>query len=279
MATATINGVELYYEEHGSGPPILFHHGFTGSHDGFVPIAERLRDRFRCILMDCRGAGDSERPAGGYTIEQYAKDVVGMLDHLGLDQVAYVGHSMGGGIGFQLGLEHADRFTHIMLVTPISADGYSPDPLVSARGRQLRMDGERETLIRERKTGIAREELIDEDEVAAAVDRSLSVSDGHYDDGMVAMATLNVGDRLGEMTTPTLMITAGADALLPANLADFLRLPNASLHVFNRVAHGVQGEVPDEFAELVGDFVTHGVVNPQTLADRLAAVQAEAAAV
>ena len=279
MATATINGVELYYEEHGSGPPILFHHGFTGSHDGFVPIAERLQDRFRCILMDSRGAGDSEQPPGGYTIEQYAQDVVGMLDHLGLDQAAYVGHSMGGGIGFQLGIEHAERFTHIMLVTPISADGYAADPQVSARGRQLRMDGARDVLIRERKTGIAREELIDEAEIARDVDRSLSVSDGHYDEGMVAMATLRVGDRLDEMTTPTLMITAGADALLPANLADFQRLPNASLHVFNRVAHGVQGEVPDEFAELVADFVAHGVVNPQTLADRLAAVQAEAAAV
>lgn len=279
MATANINGVELYYEEHGSGPPILFHHGFTGSHDGWVPIAERLQDRFRCILMDSRGAGDSEHPAGGYTIEQYALDVVGMLDHLGLDQVAYVGHSMGGGIGFQLGIEHGDRFTHIMLVTPISADGYEPDPEVSARGRQLRVDGDRETLIRERKTGIAREELIDEDEVAEAVDRSLSTSDGHYDDGMVAMATLRVGDRLDEMTTPTLMITAAADFLIEANLRDYQRLPNASLHVFSRVAHGVQGEVPDEFADVVADFATHGVVNAQTLADRLAAVQAEAAAV
>ena len=134
-------------------------------------------------------------------------------------------------------------------------------------------------LIRERMTGIAREELMDEAEVAAAVDRSLSASDGHYDDGMVAMATLRAGDRLDEMTTPTLMITSAADALLPANLADFQRLPNASLHVFNRVAHGVQDEVPDEFAELVADFVTHGVVNAQTLADRLVAVQAEAAAV
>lgn len=279
MATANVNGVELYYEEHGSGPPILFHHGFTGSHDGWVPIAERLQDRFRCILMDSRGAGDSEHPADGYTIEQYAKDVVGMLDHLGLDQVAYVGHSMGGGIGFQLGIEHGERFTHIMLVTPISADGYEPDPVVSARGRQLRVDGDRETLIRERKTGIAREELIDDDEVAEAVDRSLSTSDGHYDDGMVAMATLRLGDRLSEMTTPTLMITAAADFLIEANLRDYQRLPNASLHVFSRVAHGVQGEVPDEFAEVVADFATHGVVNAQTLADRLAAVQAEAAAV
>lgn len=277
MATATINGVELYYEEHGSGPPILFHHGFTGSHDGFVPIAERLQDRFRCILMDSRGAGDSEHPDGGYTIEQYARDVVGMLDHLGLDQVAYVGHSMGGGIGFQLGLEHAERFTHLVLVTPIAADGYAPDPEVSARGRRLRMDGDRDTLVRERKTGIAREELIDEDEVARDVERSIATSNGHYDDGMVAMATLRVGDRLDEMTTPTLMVTAAADFLLEANLRDFQRLPNASLHVFSRVAHGVQGEVPDEFAAVVGDFVTHGVVNAQTLADRLAAVQTAAA--
>lgn len=278
MATANVNGVELYYEEHGAGEPILFHHGFTGSHDGYVPIAERLRDRYRCILMDSRGAGDSERPAGGYTLEQYAADAVGLLDHLGIGSAAYVGHSMGGGIGFLLGLDYPERFTRLVLVTPIGADGYAPDPAQTERQRRLRAAGDRAQLIRERRAAIARQEMADDADVARAVDRSLSVSEGHYEEGMKAMAAVRLGDRLGEIATPTLMVTAAADALLEANLRDFLRLPNASLHVFSRVAHGVQTEAPGEFAEVVADFVEHGAVNAAWLAERVAEAQAQAAA-
>ena len=100
MPRTLVNGVELFHDELGSGPPVLMHHGYTGSHDVWLDeIGPRLADRYRCIVMDARGAGDSAHPEGGYTIEQYARDVVGLADALGLDRFSYVGHSMGGGIG------------------------------------------------------------------------------------------------------------------------------------------------------------------------------------
>ena len=97
MAKIRINEVNLFYEEIGQGDPIIFHHGYTGAHDVWLDeISPRLKDRYRCIVMDCRGAGDSEHPSEGYNIEQYADDVVGLADALKISRFHYVGHSMGG---------------------------------------------------------------------------------------------------------------------------------------------------------------------------------------
>ncbi|MEX2081257.1 MAG: alpha/beta hydrolase, partial [Dehalococcoidia bacterium] len=95
MPHATINGASLYYETHGDGPPVILHHGYTGSHVNWEPVVPLLKGDYRTILMDCRGAGDSEHTEGGYNIEQYAADVVGVADYLGLGQFTFVGHSMG----------------------------------------------------------------------------------------------------------------------------------------------------------------------------------------
>jgi len=84
------------------------------------------------------------------------------------------------------------------------------------------------------------------------------------------MANFNVTDRLGELTTPTLVIAAAADSLSDDNIRDYLLMPNATLHVFSRVSHGVTTDVPDELAAVLADFFEHGVVNAKTEAARIA---------
>ena len=91
MGKILVNGVNLFYEESGYGEPILFHHGYTGAHDVWLEeMSPRLNDRYRCIVMDCRGAGDSKHPESGYTIEQYAEDVIALADSLALEKITYV---------------------------------------------------------------------------------------------------------------------------------------------------------------------------------------------
>ena len=106
MAQALINGARLWYEIRGTGEPLLLHHGYTASRVNWLPAAERLQDQFQVILMECRGTGESEYTEGGYSLEQYAADVVGLLDHLGIQRVTFAGHSMGGGVGYLLGLHY-----------------------------------------------------------------------------------------------------------------------------------------------------------------------------
>jgi pimeloyl-ACP methyl ester carboxylesterase len=265
-----VNGVELFYAEVGAGEPVLLHHGYTGAHDVFLnEIAPRLADRYRCIVMDARGAGESAHPADGYTIEQYVLDVIGLADALGLDRFTYVGHSMGGGIGMQLALEHTDRLNKLVLVAPIPSGGVTPMPELRERNRALRAapDG-RATMLRERRLMDVRDKS--DQKIELALDRALAVSEGHYEQSWETMEEFNVTDRLSELTTPTLIIAGAADGLAAANVNDWQRLPNATLHVFSRVGHGIPGDVPEEFSAVLGDFLEHGVVNVQTVQARMA---------
>ena len=245
------------------------HHGYTGSHDMWLnEIAPRLADRYRCIVMDARGAGDSAHPEGGYTIEQYALDVVGMADALGLDRFSYVGHSMGGGIGFQLGLEHADRLDKLVLVAPIPSGGITADPEQHAQAAAQRaLPNAREVMLRER---LIRQVRPHPETTEASLDRALSVSPGHFEQSWTSMEEFNATDRLNELTTPTLIVAGAADGLAQDNVRDYLRLPNGTLHFFSRVGHGVPGDVPDEFSAILADFLEHGVVTAETEAARFA---------
>ncbi|MDH3681818.1 MAG: alpha/beta hydrolase [Acidimicrobiia bacterium] len=272
MPVIEINGTEIWYEDTGgSGETVLFHHGYTGSHDTWPPVIERLGDERRYVLMDGRGAGDSGRPDDGrYTLEQYTADVIRLVDALGIDTFTYVGHSMGGGIGFLLGLEHGDRLDRLVLVAPIPSGGIATPPELRDEALALWNDGNEDELLRQRMMGAARPEAIDEQRVKAGVARTLSVSPGHYEQSWESMQAFDVTERLGELRTPTLIIAGAADGLAKANVEDYLRLPKVTLQVFNRVGHSIPSEVPDEFAAVLSDFFDNGLVTAGVLAKRIA---------
>jgi len=263
MPIQNINGVDLFWDELGAGQAVIFHHGYTGAHDVWLDeIGPRLADRYRCIVMDCRGAGDSEHCTSGYNIPQYARDVIAMADFLDLETFTYVGHSMGGGIGYELGVEYGHRLDKLVLVAPIPAAGISGSELHHDKARGFRSDpGGREQMIKERQLLRIR---ASEASIIKGVDRALSVSDAHFEDSWQSMVEFNVLAQLKDLTTPTLIIAGAADGLCEANVNDWQRLPNAALHVFSRVGHGVPRDVPDEFAAVLADFLEHGVISAKT---------------
>ncbi len=267
MPHVTVNGARLWYDVRGSGAPILFHHGYTASRVNWMPVVERLQDRYRCILMECRGTGESEYTAGGYNLQQYAADVVGVLDHLGIGRVTYAGHSMGGGIGYVLALTYPDRVERLILMAAIPADGF---PAAIGRTVTQPTEADRPMMLARHQAQRFRPEAETDDWFEDRVRHVLGVSNGHYVDGMQAMATLSVGDRLAELTLPTLVIAGAADGLLGANLKDFARLPNATLQVFSHAGHEVSIHEPDGVAHCIDDFLTMGVITAKTLAQRVA---------
>ncbi|HNO65909.1 MAG TPA: alpha/beta fold hydrolase [Tepidiformaceae bacterium] len=274
MPHATINGVSLFFDEHGSGEPVLFHHGYTGSHYSYDDVVPHLAKRYRTIRMDGRGAGDSDRSARGHSIEQYAADVIGMADHLGLEKFTYIGHSMGGVIGYELGLNYASRLDRLVLIAPAPADGVNVPASFRERAAKLHYGKEHAQMLEE--AIILTAQPRSRDLVAARIQHALSVSDAHFEESWTALETYHKGDRLGEIKTPTLMVAGAADGLLPFNLADFQRLGNATLHVFSRVSHGIPYEIPDEFSAVVLDFLEHGVVTAATLQAKLREAMAPA---
>jgi pimeloyl-ACP methyl ester carboxylesterase len=267
MPHVTVNGARLWYDVSGEGDPILLHHGYTASRVNWMPVAERLETRYRVILMECRGTGESEHTADGYTLEQYAADVIGVAGHLGLERFTFAGHSMGGGIGYVLGLTYPERIERLVLMAPVPADGIPGDTPLPAQPTE----DDRKTMLAGYQAMRFRPEVETDEWFEDRVRHVLSVSNGHYVGGAKAMRALHVGDRLSELTMPVFMIAGAADGLLPANLKDFARLPNATLEVFSRAGHEVAIHEPEGVANAIDGFMQHGVVTAKTLQERVVA--------
>src|SRR6266536_1661770 len=104
MPTAQVNGIDLYYEEQGSGEPLLLIMGFTAHSMLWMMQVPALAQRYRVITLDNRGVGRSSVPPGPHTTRQMADDAAGLLDHLGIEQAGVIGWSMGGMIAQELAL-------------------------------------------------------------------------------------------------------------------------------------------------------------------------------
>ena len=276
MPEARVNGARLHYEERGPrhGPALFFHHGYMSASDTWAGVVERLSGGYRCIAVDARGCGESERTPEGHTVEQYSADALALADALGVGRLTVVGHSMGGAIGMWLALSEPERVERLVLVSPVPAAGVLDDEAAAARREQIlerRREASVERLVAERRATAARPRS--DAALERAARRWLAASDAHVEGMARAMLSLRLGDRLPEIVQPTLVVSAAADGLLAANLADYRRLPNATLHVFSRVSHGVPGEVPEGLAEVIADFMEHGVVTARTLLGRLEALQ------
>lgn len=279
MPHAQINGARLWYEVRGSGEPLLLHHGYTASRVNWLPAAELLESRYQVILMECRGTGESEYTEGGYSLEQYAADVLGMLDHLQLNKVTFAGHSMGGGIGYLLGLDHAERLEGLILMAPIPADGIGEiDPETREARMAERQRGDSDAVFARYLAQRFRDDVETDAWFETRTEHVLGVSDGHFEQSVESMRDLKVGHRLAELTTPTLMIAGAVDGLLPANLMDFLQLPNATLEVLSRAGHEVAVHEPEAVARAIDQFMTHGAVTPAHLAAQLEAAQRQSRA-
>src|SRR4051794_41148080 len=114
-------GVEVHYAEQGNpaGEVLLFLHGWPDSWYSFSRVLELLPpDTYRAFSYDQRSFGDSERPANGYTIDDYAADAVAFLDAVGVASATVVGHSMGSFIARRVAEIAPDRVRRLVLIGP-----------------------------------------------------------------------------------------------------------------------------------------------------------------
>lgn len=124
---AHINGVDLAYTDQGQGTPIVFVHGFPLSRVMWDPQVKVLSGQFRVITLDLRGHGESDAPLWLYTMDQFADDIKGLLDHLSIQKAVLAGFSMGGYVVFAFYRKYADRVKGLVLADtrpqPDSAEG------------------------------------------------------------------------------------------------------------------------------------------------------------
>lgn len=109
MPRVNIGPITLNVVERGSGPAFIFIPGLSGLVNAWEYQIAEFSQRYRCITFDHRGAGDSDKPAGGYSTEALARDVIDLMDTLGIDRAHIAGTSTGGCVLQNLAIDHSDR--------------------------------------------------------------------------------------------------------------------------------------------------------------------------
>src|SRR5262245_3061451 len=117
MPTVTTGETTLYYETHGEGPPVMLVAGLGGLGAYWRPQIPGFSTRYRVVLHDDRGTGQSERARTRYSVEQMAADTLALMDALRLERVHFVGHSTGGAIGQILAIEAPHRLQTLVLAS------------------------------------------------------------------------------------------------------------------------------------------------------------------
>jgi pimeloyl-ACP methyl ester carboxylesterase len=120
---AEIDGVGLHYVDRGSGPAVLLIHGFGGHTFSFRHTIPALEREYRVVAVDLMGFGFSERPKDAdYSLAAHADRVLRLMDHLGIDKAAAVGHSMGGEVVMRMASIAPDRIARLVLAGSVSGD-------------------------------------------------------------------------------------------------------------------------------------------------------------
>jgi non-heme chloroperoxidase len=270
------DGGSIFAISRGKGPVLLFCHGVTLSNRVWVKQFESLPELgFRCIAYDSRGHGDSTTGSSGHSVENLARDVRTVIEHLHLHDVVLVGHSMGGAAVQAFVLHHPDlaaaRVRGMVLMSTFARLGLGGSALLRRLAEQATGRGPAANQVMAQpnlgfllaRIGFGRDPQASHVELT----RQMIVACG-ADESRLAVGTLfgvDFTDELPHVDVPTLVLSGSADVLAPP--AESRRLaaliPGARLEVFKGAGHMLMLERTEEVDGIVVEFAkTLGAGSP-----------------
>lgn len=264
----TDDGIRLFYEETGTGKPVIFAHEFAGDLRSWEPQLRHFGRRYRCIAFNARGYPPSDVPESSsrYSQTLATEDIKAVLDHLGIDQAHVVGLSMGAFAALHLGFRHSDRALSLC----IAGCGYGAEPSQRARFREeaeaiaeLVKSTDMPTFARKYASGPSRVQFENKDprgfgEFQRMLAEHSALGSANTLIG-VQRERPSLYDLVGEMrrlTVPTLILCGDEDwpCLLPGILMK-QNIPSAALSILPNCGHTINLEAIDEFNRILGTFM------------------------
>jgi 3-oxoadipate enol-lactonase len=255
-----VNGNALYYRFDGpkDAPVIMMAHAMGTSHRIWDWQMAALTDRWRVLRYDWLGHGDSAAPPGPYSLDGFVADAVGLMDALAIPKVHWVGISTGGMIGQGMGIAHGDRLQSLSLcnTTPQATPWYRK--WVAERQVVVRKDGMPPVWDMTKRLWFTDAFVDDESPAYCAIRDVFNATpiEG-YLGGTSAVADLAYRDSLGQISTPTLVLAAGADPVTPLDHSETIRdrIPGAKLESLPGQRHFSNVEQPDAFNAILTPFL------------------------
>jgi pimeloyl-ACP methyl ester carboxylesterase len=221
MATASVNGAEIAYDDTGGdGPAVVLAHGFLMDRSMFAPQVEALRATHRVITWDERGFGDTVYDGEPFTYWDSAQDCLGLMDHLGIDRAVVGGMSQGGFISLRVALLAPERVRALLLIdTQAGTEDPEVVPLYQGMIDAWVGGGPNDELA----TTVAGIILGDPALSAAWIAKwQARPQEALAQPGATLLGRDSIWDRLGEITAPALVVHGTADVAIPMEAAERL---------------------------------------------------------
>lgn len=260
----TLGDLSTYYEQHGHGEPLLLIHGLGSSTEDWEPQVKALEGSFTVIAYDVRGHGKTAKPAGAYSVKQFAGDASRLIEQLGLGPVHVMGLSMGGMIAFQLAADYPALARSLVIVNS------GPEMVLRTWKEKLGI-AQRKLIVRwmgmQKMGEVLSTRLLPAPEHAAQrevfIERWARNDKRAYLRALNALVGWSVTNKLPSITCPVLVVTADQDYTPVAWKQWYTSLmPNASLVVIPESRHMMPVERPQPFHDALIPFLA-GVGAPR----------------
>lgn len=240
MPTCAANGIEIYYQRWGEGPPLLFFNGSGTSLATTKMMLDPYAERFDLLVHDQRGLGQTGVPPGPYEMADYAADGAALLDHVGWDRCRVVGVSFGGMVAQEFAVTYPGRVERLALVCTSPGGDFASYPLHTLAAMDPAEAGAmRLTLIDTRYTPEFLAEHETDRILAEFIAGAAAAPPGEeVQRGMAlqldARSRHDVADRLGRITCPTLVACGRYDGIAPPDNGEAIaaRVPGADLRIY-----------------------------------------------
>jgi pimeloyl-ACP methyl ester carboxylesterase len=260
MPEAVNGDVTLYYEDEGSGPPVLLIHGHTLDRRLWDPVVPSLLGAgFRVLRIDLRGHGLSSRPDFGYHVSHHAADVAAVLEVADAGPVLGVGHSIGGAVVLEVAVTMPQRLAAMVLVSPVMPDrNFEPAFMENLRevAGVIRTEGVPAAMAGPWDSSPLFEHSFRRPEIrqaAAAITRDFPGADYLATQRDRVERTWSLPDRLTEISLPTVVVVGEKEMPGFRAYAEEAAsgIPGARFEVFEDCGHLLPLEAPEQLATIV----------------------------
>jgi pimeloyl-ACP methyl ester carboxylesterase len=256
-------GLRVHFEQGGTGnTDLVLIHGNVGSWRWWQPIIENPPAGVTVYAPEIRGYGDSEHTATGYTIEQFAEDLLNFINAMGLKKFFLVGHSLGGAVALQFALHNQHRLHALLLVATAPAEGMSYLAEDPRHVFGMKMHENRYVQLLTKKFYLDRvfysraltmiTPKLDHSTpfFQTLVNDAVRTSSAALKGSVTSLTTWNVSELLAGLALPVTVIFGGKDTVVRKDALERMvaALPSATLEVWKGVGHAPQLEEPERFS-------------------------------
>lgn len=261
MKKAVINEIQLAYTDEGQGTPLVFLHAFPLSSVMWQPQVQVLKTSNRVITLDLRGHGESDALLWNFTLDNYAKDVIGLLDHLNIVQAVFIGLSMGGYTLLSLYRNFPDR-VKAMVLADTRAQGDSQEGKTGRQAMAQLAYQEGASAIADVMLPklLAPSTVQERPDIVDQVRHMIlqTSTEGIITDLMAMAARPDSTDCLSQITCPTLVIVGEDDVATPIAESRYIteRIAGSTLIAIPGAGHLSNFEQPAAFNQSLQNFLT-----------------------